>query len=56
MQVLPVSLFLLYVRKLAKFPTSMRSELFQGIIMVALTITHSVKDYIEDVFSTLKNS
>ena len=56
MQVLPALCFLLYVRKLAKFPTSMRSELFQGIIMVALTITHSVKDYIEDVLSTLKNS
>ena len=43
MQVLPVSLFLLYVRKLAKFPTSVRSELFQGIIMVALTLVHSLK-------------
>ena len=43
MQVLPALRFLLYVRKLAKFPTSTRSELFQEIIMVAPTLVHSLK-------------
>ena len=53
MQVIQVLLFLLYVRKLAKFYTSMRSELFQEIKMVALMLVQSLKHYIEDVSSTL---